>query len=1360
MWRSTLLALAFLLLCPLAFSQSTTVSGTITDAGSQAWISGTYSFVFKVSPSNPIGPYFWNGAPFSTAQTIAGVLDPSGSYSVSIPSNTAIVPSGSLWTATFCSLASSKCFTQDFTISGATQTVQPIPPAISVDLISPQPGPQRAYSDTEISNAAIGSIYYNILSTSYRSCIAVSGQTCTTWQNIAGGGGTGNCNVAGNVGDLQKKAIGACSASSINDNGSVVNVGEPTNHNANVTNKGPNPYFDITNPAYGAVADNISGTASCAGTTTITLGGAYAFTNGEGVAIQGCGPTPALTTPPAPTVVTGNLIGLPVPNSQLTTATGSSTFTYWFVDRTLNGGLSAAGAQTTIANGLPLGMQSTAATSYSLTGHVLTITFSATPNVANGTHFSYDGMTNPTTGVVKSQVTGTTGTTVTATVANYCLTTCTGTGGIFTWENGNRVSRALQAAPVWQTYICGERPGDISGHILGAMNPVLVNYTGSGYSDYEFGSANTTTVFTWSDFGATQSNPTPFSGFGTFPYYVTDSICGNVSVTPESLFTSIVSGAGTTSLVVANAASQVVSGQTIQSDAGAGIQAADNAAFNGPSNIRGSITIPDVSETTTGRFIVHRPLLLKSLVYVVGNILTGETVTVKGALVGVKSNAANPQFAWLGTSYINGNQGAYPTVIQDSDQNYIGSIDLQVNATNASKVLLMARNQNETLDQVSFASGGGTNDYCGMAMEVPPAAFNFRLKDVTYIGGPNQVGNSSWCPSIFFYNVAAGASIAHLSIEGDSYISPRGIYIDGTGWPLSTMNFDNFYSQGPIFPLLSVFNVAAPQITFSKCTQLADTSAAQIIDIENVGGPGSLSNIYTCGLANTASGNVLPFTGTQGGVPSIADFPNLPGQVLPTPFLQPGTTGRTTLGQTWSAYETLVPQNAIPIPPVGMFNYGLLNADTFPSFKDSSSNKYFLATWLSTVGISNNDCVKFAVSGGIATLGDSGGPCSSGNFISNNLMTTLGDMIYENATPTPTRLPGPTSPNGVPQFLTNTPSGGAAQAEAWGLGGVPVNNNAETTCATQTLNVLDRATAIFCSGGTTSTFTLPVHTTSGFGLNYPFMVYNGNSGNMTLTPTTDTIDRGTLLPAWAAYLYNNSAGNWQSNQFPAYAAFGATCGDATHALNWSTTTGFGCQSISASAITVQTNTVNNTSQTTLNLLNSAAFNGLTFTFTNTAAGNVQGGFSGTLGNGGLTNSTIPINGTTCTLGTACTPPPDNCGFVDLTNSTVIALQTICTAPAAGHYLITYYMDVNSSCPTGADTWALLFQWVDASGTTRSLQTGNLNVTTSQLASSYLEGTFSVWVGSGNVTVTPQHLGACASGTSSYDFHTTGTGKLR
>lgn len=56
---------------------------------------------------------------------------------------------------------------------------------------------------------------------------------------------------------------------------------------------------------------------------------------------------------------------------------------------------------------------------------------------------------------------------------------------------------------------------------------------------------------------------------------------------------------------------------------------------------------------------------------------------------------------------------------------------------------------------------------------------------------------------------------------------------------------------------------------------------------------------------------------------------------------------------------------------------------------------------------------------------------------------------------------------------------------------------------------------------------------------------------------------------------------------------------------------------------------------TLNFLNSAAFNGITLGFSNPTGGSVQLGASGTLNNSGLTNSSMTVNGQTCTLGSSC-----------------------------------------------------------------------------------------------------------------------------
>jgi hypothetical protein len=163
--KKFILALTFLLAASInAQAQSTTVSGTITDAGSQAWAGGTYRFTFTPNPQFPTGPYTWTGGTLN--QVISGSLDGSGHYSVSIPSNTAITPINSTWILQVCPNASSPCFsTPATTITGGTQTLNATPPAIAIPWTNP-PGPAiSAYADAEITGTLPkGAEYFNVTS--------------------------------------------------------------------------------------------------------------------------------------------------------------------------------------------------------------------------------------------------------------------------------------------------------------------------------------------------------------------------------------------------------------------------------------------------------------------------------------------------------------------------------------------------------------------------------------------------------------------------------------------------------------------------------------------------------------------------------------------------------------------------------------------------------------------------------------------------------------------------------------------------------------------------------------------------------------------------------------------------------------------------------------------------------------------------------------------------------------------------------------------------------------------------------------------------------------------------------------------
>lgn len=161
------------------WAQSTTVSGQVIDAGGQSWNNGTVTASFVPNPLYvPQPQYVWTGGALNF--TITGTLTGTGSYSISVPSNSAITPVNSSWKFQFCPQATSPCFTTgNVTVTGATQTVNATPPAIS---ISPGPG-VLAYADAEILNPIIGSTYYNVTSNAQRVC---NGPAPCTWA-VAGG---------------------------------------------------------------------------------------------------------------------------------------------------------------------------------------------------------------------------------------------------------------------------------------------------------------------------------------------------------------------------------------------------------------------------------------------------------------------------------------------------------------------------------------------------------------------------------------------------------------------------------------------------------------------------------------------------------------------------------------------------------------------------------------------------------------------------------------------------------------------------------------------------------------------------------------------------------------------------------------------------------------------------------------------------------------------------------------------------------------------------------------------------------------------------------------------------------------------
>lgn len=303
-------------------------------------------------------------------------------------------------------------------------------------------------------------------------------------------------------------------------------------------------------------------------------------------------------------------------------------------------------------------------------------------------------------------------------------------------------------------------------------------------------------------------------------------------------------------------------------------------------------------------------------------------------------------------------------------------------------------------------------------------------------------------------------------------------------------------------------------------------------------------------------------------------------------------------------------------------------------------------------GFVSGHCAQPTTSSGKWTLIDTGNPCGTGSSAPCGASLS----VQYNNSGVCGGIPVPTAPNNVSQSLVSTPVGGVGTVAAFHLSGVATNAQTGTT---YTIAASDRAGYLSFNNAGAIAVTLPQAGSGGgtnndFTSNFVFSACDLGAGTATITPTTSTI----------SYVSGGSNHGGAASMPISTGQCAFVYSDNTNYFAFIT----GATGLS----TVQTNTVNNTSQTTLNLLNSAATNGITLTVTNTSAGNVQLGITGTLNNAGLTNSTVTVSGTVCTLGSSCTPPPGSITVANAgsTGTTVNTLTKLTGAPSTAVILAT------------------------------------------------------------------------------------------
>lgn len=180
-----------LFLSGVAWGQNTSVTGQVTDSNSIPWKNGTFKFTFVGPPGAQ-----WTGG--ALPSTVTGSLTSSGSIpATSVPSNSQINPPGTSWIAQACSATLPQvCYSTPVTITGASQTVNLTPNAISIQApSSPQLViPVTLYDDSEVSGGWVGFSYYNTTAAQSHICSAVTGQNCSAW--VAGSSGVSSVGLA------------------------------------------------------------------------------------------------------------------------------------------------------------------------------------------------------------------------------------------------------------------------------------------------------------------------------------------------------------------------------------------------------------------------------------------------------------------------------------------------------------------------------------------------------------------------------------------------------------------------------------------------------------------------------------------------------------------------------------------------------------------------------------------------------------------------------------------------------------------------------------------------------------------------------------------------------------------------------------------------------------------------------------------------------------------------------------------------------------------------------------------------------------------------------------------------------------
>lgn len=821
-----------------SYAQSgyTQVTATIHDSNGVLYANAPYRVSFFDPGTSGQLPTLSNRSPFQ--QSFSGyATDGFGHLSISVADNSFIASAsgatGTQWTFNICAQAGLPCFNVTTAVSGNTDDISAILNAAAPPL--PPTGTAIALQVNSVPNVVQTKLNLIAGTNVSLSDNGSGGVSITASPGTAGPGG-GPTQIQWNSGVLSG-ATGITTP----DNGSSLVV------------KGPIPSANLaafTRPT------NFNGCSTLAtiniGTPTtanLTSGACFQTNNGlfnDGITIYNAGPAVTISSPSAPTVTPNTISsggvnlggGNYTPNTVVNGATGSSTYSYILVAFDQFGGFAAPSTATTIANGpASLGAFSCAISTETRSVRNVTKNYSSSCAGAVAGAMSLDTGTPPNPagtfgGFFNTQTVNSSTQVVYAgpydssafgwnSTDNGNSGTNSSTGGTSYFFNSNHLLWTYGTG-VWRYGICAERPGDASYHRIGMTRPST-----SQSKDIQF-----------DDYGATM-----MAG-QVYPPYFTDAVCNGVAGQNDPLTTTITAGAGTTTITLANAASNGVTSATALFDNGPGLLAAVNSVSTG--GHFGEVYVPPVTNASNNFFVINSYTTLPANVKIrqAGAININEPINLTNNDLwsgDASAQCGAPGLGYYGQPtaciYMN---NAFPGIYISGSNVTMQNLSLLTSGSANRGTMIVDDGNIGKFSYVGFAPDGATDtDFLTEPLVLRGGngsnVCQYELDHINFNIATFSTTPGSWNPAIFRpYAQASNGTLAQggctinmskMSVSGHGIVQEGG----GVNW-----NFDNIYRQGGIMPFLWDLNgsAASPEIISFNTAQL-DTDGSSILSIGN-----------------------------------------------------------------------------------------------------------------------------------------------------------------------------------------------------------------------------------------------------------------------------------------------------------------------------------------------------------------------------------------------------------------------------------------------------------------------------------------------------------------------------------------------